>query len=678
MSFEKRSSSSARQGLVLNALEIGFSNRTVTIPQAHFSKERWDSCLEEFPDVWFYRLDGDFYAVTSESASLGLPDYFEDAEISLRSHSPVFAQIAAESIHNYFSERTPGAQRNAYDGSWEVPMSKPKALSVGLLKVTPMLKYTPRPLYSTSESEPVLVLVVQTYLRHELLDSEDAKDMTPLSEIDISWQKQDDSDEIYASKRNVLSYLAHLGESDRYYKYVDDFYAQGARFKNFRLHTNRLNNIRSLLDLPGSLRIDKFRPVLLPSKLFNVRKIKRPVNLFYNDRTPKPREYLNDAVKRLRPYSYDKFQGRVIQIALLAAESREQEALQYARTLKGKLQSLFHLSEVEISIHTFEPSNAGIAKFLRSFDASSFDLAVPLMAEGLKAYPVEHSPYHTIKARLLNQGTPSQDITIESVHEDRRMINANVALNIYAKLGGTAWAVRRSAEKSKQFVVGVGATTDEDGDYIIGFANVFTHDGRYLLGECHQLSSMDEYADDLKDYLSATLLNALRSEGVAEGETVELVLHLFKEAGRKREIKAIEEAIGSDSLAPFDIKYVIIHISENHPYRLFEDGRVDSFDRSLSIQLSTFQSLLQMGGGKERPFLLRLDRRGDYKEFDFDDLTRQIVEFSDLSHLSFIPPSTPVTVSYPKKMARVASDLRKVPRWDPAMMNRLSGIPWFI
>ncbi|PEN13192.1 hypothetical protein CRI94_11155 [Longibacter salinarum] len=678
MAFKNRSSSNARQGLVLNALEISFNNRTVTIPQADYSKERWDSCLEDFPDVWFYRLNDHLYAITSGSSSLGLPDYFDDAEISLRSHSPVFAQIAAESIHRYFSERTPGARRNAYDGSWEVPMSKQKALSVGLLKVTPMLKYTPRPLYSTSGSEPVLVLVVQTYLRHEFLDSEDANNAAPLSEFDISWQKQDDSDEVYASKRNVLAYLAHLGKIDQYNKYDDKFYAQGARFRNFRIHTHRLNNIRSLLDLPGSLCVDTFTPFLLPSKLFDVRSIRRPVNLFYNDRKPKSREYLNDAVKRLRPYSYDKFQGKVIQIALLAAESREQEAVQYSRTLKDKLQSLFHLSQVEVSIHTFEPSTAGIAKFLRDFDASSFDLAVPIMAESLKNFPVRRSPYHTIKARLLNQATPSQDITIESVHEDRRMINANVALNIYAKLGGTAWAVRRSAERSKQFVVGVGATTDEDGDYIIGFANVFTHDGRYLLGECHQLSSMDEYADDLQDYLSQTLLNALQSEGIAEGETIELVLHLFKEASRKREIKAIEKAIHSDSLSPFNIKYVIIHISENHPYRLFEDGRVDSFNQSFEIRISTRQSLLQMGGGKERPFLLRLDRRGDYEEFNFDDLTRQIVEFSNLSHLSFIPPSTPVTVSYPKKMARVASDLRKVPNWDPAMMNRLSGIPWFI
>jgi hypothetical protein len=664
--------------LVLNVLEIALDSTEAVLPSTSYSEETWNTCIDEHDEIWFYRFQGRIYSLTEAPPEADHLPEFTPTEITVEGHSPVFAQLIAERFYQFFLSEGLTAWRNAYDRTWEVHMSQVESKNIGQLSISPTLIYTVRPLYSTSESEQILAFVLRNKLRHEFLKEDDIEAPAP-EELDLKWQRQGDGKEIHPSRKNVVEYVSHLDRVNEYENYIDQFQGEKNRFSCFQKHLNRLNNVRGLVSLPGSLDITGLSPVTLPSILFNVEYIEYPTHFFYQDRTPDPNEYLNDAVQRLLPRSYDKFVGDTIQVTVLAANTRERQALEYGRTIKEKLETLFHLSEVELSIHTFGPTQNEIERFLRNFDASKYDVALPLMAEPLKQIPEEKSPYHNIKARLLNQRVPSQDITIESVREGSRMINANLALNIYAKLGGTAWAVRRSEGTDyKQFVMGIGATTDDDGEFTIGFANVFSHDGRYLVGECHQLSSMDRYAESLEEYLSSALGNALEAEGVSENSPVRLVIHLFKEAARHREVEAIEEALESEPLSGYDIEYTVLHLSENHPYRLFKDGGTDQPDQPILVRLTNYQALLHMGPRRKRPFLLRLKKCGDYRSFSLLKIACQVVDFSHLSHLSFLPPGTPVTVSYPNKIARTASELRKVRDWDPSIMNRLSDRPWFI
>jgi hypothetical protein len=678
MTVRPRQTGDIRKGLVLNVLEVVLDNTEAVLPSTPYSEETWNTCTDEHDEIWFYRFQGRIYSLASDPPETNSLSEFTPTEITVDAHSPVFAQLIAERFHQFFLSEGPNAWRNAYDSTWEVHMPQAESKNIGQLSISPTLIYTVRPLYSTTESEQILALVLRTKLRHEFLEEDDIEAPAP-EKLDLKWQRQGDEEEIYASGKNVVEYVSHLDQVNEYESYTEQFQGYENRFLCFRTHINRVNNVRGLVSLPGSLNITGLSPVTLPSPLFNVEHIEYPTHFFYQDRTPDPNEYLNDAVQRLLPRSYDKFAGDTIQVAVLAAKTRERQALEYGRTIKEKLETLFHLSKVELSFHTFEPTQNEIERFLRNFDASKYDVALPLMAESLKQIPEEKSPYHNIKARLLNQRVPSQDITIESVREGSRMINANLALNTYAKLGGTAWAVRRSdGTDFRQFVMGVGATTDDNGEFTIGFANVFSHDGRYLVGECHQLSSMDRYAESLEEYLTSALRNALEAEGVSEDSPVRLVIHLFKEAAHDREVEAIEEALGSEPLSAYNIKYAILHLSENHSYRMFKDGGADQPNQPTLVRLTNYQALLQMGPRREKPFLLKLKKCGDYRSFSLLNLARQVVDFSHLSHLSFLPPGTPVTVSYPNKIAKTASELRKVPDWDPSIMNRLSDRPWFI
>jgi hypothetical protein len=152
------------------------------------------------------------------------------------------------------------------------------------------------------------------------------------------------------------------------------------------------------------------------------------------------------------------------------------------------------------------------------------------------------------------------------------------------------------------------------------------------------------------------------------------VFHIFKAAGEEYEIKAIEQALAEFS--QYSIKYALVNLSYNHNYRVFQKEGTEKPRRGTFIQLATYQALLHLGGKSVVPVLVRLDKRSTYK--DIYAITKQVLFFSHLSHRSFIPPSKPVTVTYPGRMAKLVSELKQVPGWDIDVLNKISDKLWFI
>lgn len=83
---------------------------------------------------------------------------------------------------------------------------------------------------------------------------------------------------------------------------------------------------------------------------------------------------------------------------------------------------------------------------------------------------------------------------------------ANLSLNTYAKLGGTAWTIEREEKVRDELVIGIGSTISAEGHHVLGIAQVFHNDGRYILGDCTPLSTFDNYAANLEKHLISTLL----------------------------------------------------------------------------------------------------------------------------------------------------------------------------
>ena len=274
----------------------------------------------------------------------------------------------------------------------------------------------------------------------------------------------------------------------------------------------------------------------------------------------------------------------------------------------------------------------------------------------------------------MNQRLPTQDLTIEVLRRSNWIIDNNIALNVYSKLGGIAWTIEKSEKNISELIVGIGSTVDDRGERIIGFANVFDYNGAYLVGDCSQLSTMDEYAKNLEDYLVNTLIQAFEKKGLSVGDKVRLLFHLFKEAGEKRELIAIDNALRH--FHQYDVQYSLVHLSYGHNFRIFKDQGEKPPYRGTFVQLSSKQALLHMGGRSVVPIQVRLDDRSEYR--DLYEITRQVLYFAHLSYRTFMPPSQPVTIKYPNLMAKMVSELKKVPNWDYSILNKLNELPWFI
>ena len=327
---------------------------------------------------------------------------------------------------------------------------------------------------------------------------------------------------------------------------------------------------------------------------------------------------------------------------------------------------------------------------LNKIDAKDYDLAIIILSQRDKKIDSSRSPYYLTKAKLLNQRLPTQDLTIEVIRKSDRIIDNNIALNVYSKLGGIAWTIEKSEkniseliiawtiEKSEknisELIIGIGSTVDDSGERIIGFANVFDYNGTYLVGDCSQLSTMNKYAKNLEDYLVDTLTKAFQKKGLSEGDSVRLLFHLFKEASKRHELTAIDNAL--KHFKGYNIQYSLVHLSYYHNFRIFKDQGQIRPNRGTFIQLSSRQALLHLGGRSVVPIQVRLDERSEYR--DLYEITRQVLYFAHLSYRTFIPVGQPVTIKYPNLMAKMVSELKKVPNWDYSMLNKLNNKLWFI
>jgi hypothetical protein len=479
-------------------------------------------------------------------------------------------------------------------------------------------------------------------------------------------------DEISASSKNRRLYLEGSNQATRYASFLKSADTPRREFEFLKTSLKSFNETCPKLFLPEPLKITQFRFVNLPNSSFEASTIAKPQYYFQNEKT-KPGDYYDKILSELRPYSYDLFASRTVRIVVITPEAYEGTVDEYLVKLRLVLERTIHLRKLEFNVVTI-PARQPYPSVLTEFDPVNFDLAIVVVSQQQKKIPIKESPYYILKAKLLNQRLPTQDVTIEVIRQSNKWVDNNIALNIYSKLGGTAWTIEKIEKNVSEFIIGIGSTIDERKNQVIGFANIFDYNGAYLLGDCSQITTKVNYTTKLTSYLVNQLKSALQMKNIGKGESVRLVFHIFKAAGEEYEIKAIELALAQ--FTDYSIKYALVNLSYNHNYGVFLKEGNDVPRRGTFIQIATYQALLHLGGKSPVPVLVRLDKRSSYK--DIYAITKQVLFFSHLSHRSFTPPNKPVTVTYPNRMAKLVTELKQVPKWDIDVLNKMSDKLWFI
>ncbi len=376
-----------------------------------------------------------------------------------------------------------------------------------------------------------------------------------------------------------------------------------------------------------------------------------------------------------------------------------------SRYFQRGLKALFRLTSVQPVLKEVKSSFAdayeeAIDEAVKDADNGGFDIALVECPEGSKLIPTKENPYYRARARLMSYGIPTQGVRDEHLRASQDALQwtlGPMALQIYAKVGGTPWRLPGTQSVDREILVGIGNALERpnlwsgaEQSRIVGITTFFLGDGSYMMGERLRSVPYGEYFDELLKALR-TSINAVAQEYAwKEGDSVRIVFHIFKP------IKHIEADVVAklvESFPQFKILFAFVTISTEHPWMLFRDvfernGKTEVVlcERGDNLILDSHNCLLQIRGDRDRPnrrqrppypVSIRVHEKSTYKDLKF--IAQQIHDFAFLSWRSFFPSETPVTVFYSSLIASESSKLNKIPGWKPGFLDQhFRRKQWFL
>jgi hypothetical protein len=309
------------------------------------------------------------------------------------------------------------------------------------------------------------------------------------------------------------------------------------------------------------------------------------------------------------------------------------------------------------------------------------------------------------KTVSMTSGVPVQAVEIETIEQDDLSLPwslNNIALAIYAKLGGVPWTISTRDPTSHELVVGIGCAEVAESrlstpERFVGITTVFQGDGRYLVWDQTREVAAKDYQDALLESLQGAIQHVQHENGWKEGDHVRLIFHVYKPL-KHVEIEAVKTLVRDLTERKYNVRFAFLDISEHHPYELFDlaqqgvgyRGRRKGEGvpvRGTSIQLGPRAALLQLGGpndvktelqGLPRPLLLEIHPLSDFDDLPY--LTRQIYNFAYMSWRSFFPAKVPVTIGYSRRIATMLGGLKAVTGWQAGAIRAQNarGGKWFL
>lgn len=417
------------------------------------------------------------------------------------------------------------------------------------------------------------------------------------------------------------------------------------------------------------------------------------------------------------PYNFERFAPRRLHIALICQASKQGDVEQFVKKLldgipgsqyaeNGFLRR-YHLERPVLRIF---PAKSADAKEYRAAVATAIDdattrnerwhLALVQTEEAFHSLRGDANPYLLTKALFLSHQVPTQAFEWESIRPGVSIdatVN-NIGLAIYAKVNGTPWLLPVHQMVAHELVIGLGsfeASTSRLGrrEKYIGVATVFSADGRYMLESRTPATPADEYLPALLAALERVVGEVRRSQGWSDDQPVRFIFHVFKDFNQ-REIEAVKQLVTKLHLP--HAEFAFIHLIEDHPFMLFDDGQegigsrvpkgVAAAPRGLRVDLGQNEVLLCLKGPRElrqwsdgipRPVLLNLHSDSTFKDLSY--LSRQVFDFTCLSWRTLSSSSLPITVHYADLVAKLLLRLRDVSLWTPeTILGPVGRGRWFL
>ncbi len=482
---------------------------------------------------------------------------------------------------------------------------------------------------------------------------------------------------IFANKQSIKRFLSATGQQGNFDAQMQVLEHNQENFKVIKQTFDWLEINRNNIYLPCGNKFTEFSMKYLPLENDKVQadKLEDPIRYYFENRTEKG--YYNDVISKLKPYSFKFFENKEIKITIICPKFNEGVLEGFINQLETRLKSLFHIKPVFITLFLSDTQTGTYINAVYEEQVLSSQLCIIILNElHSRITDVKQSPYFVCKAKLIGQGIPTQDVQEKHLKKINQFVMNNLALNVYAKIGGTGWTIQNIEKRREELVIGIGSSLNKDGKRVLGIAQIFHSDGRYLVGYCSPLSTFDDYAENLEKHLYESLSEIITQEIINKNSEFRLVFHLFKSASKKYEIKAVENVIKKFQNENLTFKYAFVHLAYRHNFRLFSNDGQSNTPKGTYIELSKYRSLVHFVQESTITLEIEIDKRSTFEDLRY--LSTQIFWFSHLSHRTFLPSKKTVTILYPSIMSGLLDKLGEIDRWDIMLAKKITDKLWFI
>lgn len=395
--------------------------------------------------------------------------------------------------------------------------------------------------------------------------------------------------------------------------------------------------------------------------------------------------------------------------------SNLKEGMPQSKYFQKGLQKKYDLQDVIFDINEVQTSSfEEYARVISSYDETKPQLAIIEIPSTFKQLDVNQNPYYLIKAKLLSLEIPVQFVTSEIIKNHNEYILNSIALQIYAKMGGTPWVLPSQPSVDREMIIGIGHSWLKKNQYkgseqnrVVGITTFLSSDGQYLLADKVKDVPFESYFEELLKSLKQSIDRLSKEEGWIEGDTVRLIFHIFKPI-KNTEFEVVSQLVKEITL--FKIKFAFVTISKYHPNMLFDPNQkgVVSYgraelkgeyipNRGSNIFLDSETCVVQMFGANELktarqgmsvPIQIKIRTpQGNYDTNEINNMlycdlsyiVQQVFSFTYLSWRSFLPGEQPATMLYSNLISNLLGKMRSVPGWDADRLNYgLKRKKWFL
>lgn len=666
-------------GIFLNFFEYTFKNDIFNInylPYTYYStKEKYSELCVSHSGFCFHRQDDLIYYWKLEKE---MSDELNGKPISVSSQvNPSICSKIAESIlvhqfrkliHNY------SVSKSKHSHIWEI--TSKQDLFNGAIEGLAIYQQIKLNTYFFRPDQKLLYgFVISAGIKHNFIWNRIDFEKHG---VDVNGLKGND-DNIFANRQALEHFIAARGIKEIYDEKFQVLSSNAKEFAVIKKVFDWLSRQREHICLPGGNYFYSFSMKYLPyeNNKIKVEKLSNPKRSYYEGKTNDGfKLYYNQQVQKFKPYSFELFLENSVVIGVLCPKEYEGTVEGFLNKLERVLKTDFHIPKIQFKCCFV------IDTKIESYKDKMYDeqllksqLVIVIVTEEQKQLKPNQSPYYVCKAKYVGIGIPTQDILIDNVKGCNQFTLNNLSLNIYAKLGGTAWTLEPDEKRKDELVIGIGSTTNDSGKIVLGIAHIFHADGRYLVGDCIPLSTLDNYTNCLQAYLSEALKKILAEyKYVNTRNEFRLIFHLFKSAGEKYEIQAVTNVV--EQFTQYKFQYALVHLGYGHNFRLFNNDGNESLSKGSFVRLSSQSSLLHFVQESTLPLYIQIDKRSSFKDIFY--ISQQAYWFTNLSHKSYIPAKRAVTILYPSLMANMTEKLKYVDGWDYERLKTVSNKLWFI